>query len=182
MLCLRRAENPAVDATARLNAAFRLVTSLSICNCEASWRRICHIIQLLPAFFTLDQLLACVRHLSGLGSWQAWIIAHQVFVNYNFNNNVLFDGQLPNHSIMSMITSIAESALFSINPTVVSNAALIYVGVAARVQTAPVTNAVRGVLVSVRDRLPSTYANERDDMDRFMSRDTHLQNLAVVGD
>jgi hypothetical protein len=177
MLC-QRAENPAFDAVVRLAALFTLVTTLSKHDCDAHWRRVCNTISLLPAFFTLDQLLASVRHLSALGSWQAWVIAHQMFVNYN--NGVLFDGlsiSFTNHSTMSTITAIAEAALTSTNPTIVSNAALIYVGLAAHIQREPVIDAVRIALVSVRDRLPPTYARERNDVDQFLARDTHLRTI-----
>jgi hypothetical protein len=120
--------------------------------------------------FTLEEVYFMIEHLAGLWIWQAWVIANQVYRKYVSGSvsGIMSDKQF-NKDIGIKILWFVRPAIYSNNPTTVTNSAIIYAGIWYRSSIhLPMPKKERAILLAVYERLPPKFIEEKDELGFFL--------------
>jgi hypothetical protein len=122
--------------------------------------------------FTLEEVYFMIKHLAGLWIWQAWVIANQVYRKYVSGSGpgpgLLINEQF-NKDIGIKILWIVRPAIYSNNPTTVTNSAIIYAGIWYRSSIhLPMPKKERAILLAVYERLPPKFLEEKEELGFFL--------------
>lgn len=182
---LARAQDPTLEVTARQMVIFNLVVTLNENDCALHWSVLCEIIADTPPFFTCEQVYAAIKHLASLKTWQAWVVAYEVYTNYyrwteNRSQHVLENADsYVYQNVISKIVEVVKPFVTGDNRTIVNYASLIFVGFAAKIHHRPVSEDVQRALTDAcrRISLIPSYYRECDDIQRFLVNDQSLKGM-----
>ena len=148
--------------------AYEKILKLTANDCIGRWRDVCDMIAMQNRSFTLEEVYFMIKHLAGLWIWQAWVIANQVYRKYVSGSGIISDERF-NKDIGIKILWIVRPAIYSSNPTIVTNSAIIYAGIWYRSSIhLPMPNKEKAILFAVYERLPPKFTEEKDELGFFL--------------
>ena len=151
--------------------AYEKILKLTANDCIGRWRDVCDMIAMQNRAFTLEEVYFLIQHLAGLWTWQAWVIANQVYRKYvsvSMYSGMMSDEQF-NKDIGVKILWIVRPAIYSKNQTIVTNSAIIYAGIWSRSSIhLPMPKREKAILTAVHDRLPPTFTEEKEELGFFL--------------
>ena len=150
--------------------AYEKILKLTANDCIGRWRDVCDMIAMQNRPPTLEEVYFMIQHLAGLWTWQAWVIANQVYRKYVScsGSGIISDEQF-NKDIGVKILWLVRPAIYSKNQTIVTNSAIIYAGIWYRSSIhLPMPKKEKAILATVYDRLPSKFIEEKDELGFFL--------------
>ena len=147
-------------------SVYEKILKLSANDCIGCWRDICEMIAATQNhLLRLDQVYFLIKYLAGLSTWQAWVIANQVYRKYVSSGN---DEQF-NKDIGIKILSIVQPTIHSDNPTIVTNSVIIYAGIWYRSSMhIPMPRKERDIIECVYKRIPMKFIEEKEELGFFL--------------
>jgi hypothetical protein len=150
--------------------SYEKILRLTANDCIGRWRDVCEMIAMQNRAFTLEEVYTLIKHLAGLWTWQAWVIANQVYRKYvPVPGSGMWIEDRFNRDIGIKILWIVRPAIHSNNPTIVTNSAIIYAGIWYRSSiNLPMPKREKAILFAVYERLPPKFIEEKDELGFFL--------------